>query len=76
NYFNCQEERFDPQTPPDAPQTHMFGASQVITKLKTVKNLLKAHDAQLINYLKATGIKAKVGIKRMVVNLPAGHDSD
>jgi len=54
----------------------MFGASQVIIKLKTVKNLQKVHDAQLINYLKATGIKAKVGIKWMVLNLPAGHDSD
>ena len=56
---------------------------QVIVELKTVEQLKKIHEAQLLNYLKATGIKVgllvnfsgeKADIKRMVLNLPAGHD--
>ena len=52
---------------------------QVIIELKTVENLQKIHEAQLINYLKATGMKVgllvnfrhtKAEIKRMVLNLP------
>lgn len=31
--------------------------SKVIVELKAVSALLKAHEAQLVNYLKATGIK-------------------
>lgn len=31
--------------------------NKVIVELKAVSTLLKAHEAQLINYLKATGIK-------------------
>ena len=52
---------------------------KVIVELKTVKNLDKNHEAQLLNYLKATGIQVgllvnfknpKVEIKRMVLDLP------
>jgi GxxExxY protein len=51
---------------------------QVIIELKTVDKLEKIHEAQLLCYLKATGIKVgilmnfkapKVEIKRMVLNL-------
>ncbi len=58
---------------------------QVIIELKTVENLQNIHKAQLINYLKATGIKigllvnfrgTKAEIKRMVLNLPEGHVED
>jgi len=31
--------------------------SKIIVELKSVSMLLKAHEAQLVNYLKATGIK-------------------
>jgi GxxExxY protein len=56
---------------------------KVIVELKTVESLTKFHEAQLINYLKATGIKVgllvnfqdeKAQIKRLVLNLPEGHD--
>jgi GxxExxY protein len=58
--------------------------NKVIVELKTVENLTKLHEAQLLNYLKATDIKVgllvnfqteKAQIKRMVLNLPEGHDS-
>ena len=58
--------------------------NKVIVELKTVENLDKNHEAQLINYLKATGLHVgllvnfkheKADIKRMVLNLPEGHDS-
>jgi len=57
--------------------------NKVIVELKTVEKLTKLHEAQLLNYLKATGIKVgllvnfqneKAEIKRMVLNLPEGHD--
>ena len=57
---------------------------QVIIELKTVENLQNIHEAQLINYLKATGMNVgllvnfrgtKAEIKRMVLNLPEGHDN-
>jgi len=57
---------------------------KVIVELKTVESLTKVHEAQLLNYLQATGIKIgllvnfknqKAEIKRMVLNLPEGHDS-
>ena len=53
--------------------------NQVIIELKTVERLDKQHEAQLLNYLKATGIKVgilvnfkqtRAEIKRMVLNLP------
>ena len=52
---------------------------KVILELKTVERLDKIHEAQLLNYLRATGIKigilvnfkhAKAEIKRMVLDLP------
>ena len=54
----------------------------VIVELKTVETLEKFHEAQLLNYLKATGIQGgilvnfrhpKAEIKRMVLGLPEGH---
>ena len=51
---------------------------QVIIELKTIDKLEKIHEAQLLNYLKATGIKVglfvnfkstKAEIKRMVLDL-------
>ena len=56
---------------------------KVIVELKTVENLDRAHEAQLLNYLKATGFHVgilvnfkhkKADIKRMVLNLPEGHE--
>ena len=58
--------------------------NQVIVELKAVERIKKVHQAQLLNYLKATGIKVgllvnmrypKAEIKRMVLDLPEGHDS-
>ena len=55
---------------------------EVIVELKTVENLDKAHEAQLLNYLKATGLHVgllvnfkhkKADIKRMVLDLPEEH---
>ena len=52
---------------------------KVIVELKTVENLDRTHEAQLLNYLKATDLKVgllvnfkhkKADIKRMVLNLP------
>ena len=52
---------------------------EVIVELKTVENLDRAHKAQLLNYLKATGLHVgllvnfrhkKADIKRMVLDLP------
>ncbi len=56
---------------------------KVIVELKTVENLDRAHEAQLLNYLKATGLHVellvnfkhkKADIKRMVLDLPEGHE--
>ena len=56
---------------------------KVIVELKTAENLDKAHEAQLLNYLKATGVHVgllvnfkhkKADIKRMVLDLPEGHE--
>jgi GxxExxY protein len=52
---------------------------KVILELKTVEKPDRIHEAQLLNYLRATGIKvgilvnfrhAKAEIKRMVLDLP------
>jgi GxxExxY protein len=52
---------------------------QVIIELKTVDRIEKIHEAQILNYLKATGIKVgllvnfkstKADIKRFVLDLP------
>ena len=57
----------------------LFVEDKVIVELKTVNQLEKIHEAQLLNYLKATGIKVgllvnfrheKAEIKRLVFNLP------
>ena len=57
---------------------------KVIVELKTVEKLDNVHEAQLLNYLKATGMRVgllvnfkhpKAEIKRMVLNLPEGHDT-
>ena len=54
---------------------------QVILELKSVDKLQKIHEAQLLNYLKATGMKVgllinfkypKADIKRFVLNLAEG----
>ena len=55
---------------------------RVIVEIKAVANLLREHQAQLLNYLKATGIRVgllvnftrnKAEIKRMVLDLPEGQ---
>jgi len=57
---------------------------KVIVELKTVEKFDNVHEAQLLNYLKASGIQVgllinfkhpKVEIKRMVLDLPEGHDT-
>ena len=54
---------------------------KVIVELKTAKRIEKIHEAQLLNYLKATGIQIgllvnfrhpKAEIKRLVLNLIKG----
>lgn len=56
---------------------------KIIIELKTVKAIDKIHEAQLLNYLKATGIRVgilvnfkhpKTEIKRMVLDLPEGDE--
>ncbi|MCK4467676.1 MAG: GxxExxY protein [Desulfobacterales bacterium] len=58
---------------------------QVILELKAIEQMQKIHEAQLLNYLKATGFKIgllinfrypKAEIKRMVLDLPEGHGGD
>jgi GxxExxY protein len=57
---------------------------KVIVELKTVEKFDNVHEAQLLNYLKASGIQVgllinfkhpKVEIKRMVLELTEGHDT-
>jgi GxxExxY protein len=57
---------------------------KVIVELKTVEKFDRVHEAQLLNYLKASGIKVgllinfkhpKVEVKRMVLNLPEENDN-
>ena len=56
---------------------------EVILELKTVDKIEKIHEAQLLNYLKATGKtvgllvnfkKQKAEIKRLVLDMPAEPD--
>jgi GxxExxY protein len=58
---------------------------QVILELKAVEQLQKIHEAQLLNYLQATGFKVgllvnfkhpKADVKRLVLDLPEGHDGE
>jgi len=60
----------------------IFVEKIVLIELKTVNTLEKIHEAQLLNYLKATGIKIgllvnfyrqQAEIKRFVNNLPEGQ---
>jgi len=60
----------------------IFVEKKVVVEIKTVENLDKVHEAQLLNYLKATGLQVgllvnfkhpKAEIKRMVLNLPECH---
>jgi len=55
---------------------------RIILELKAIEKLQTVHEAQLLNYLKATGMHVgllinfthpKAEIKRMVLNLPEGH---
>ena len=55
--------------------------NRVIIELKTVERIERIHEAQVLNYLKATGLKIgllvnykhqKAEIKRMVLDLPEG----
>jgi GxxExxY protein len=52
---------------------------KVVVELKTVERLERIHEAQLLNYLKATGLKVgllvnfkspRAQIKRLVFDLP------
>ena len=54
---------------------------RIILELKAIEKLQNVHEAQLLNYLKATGMHVgllinfthpKAEIKRMVLNLPEG----
>jgi len=54
----------------------------IIIELKAIAKIEKVHEAQMLNYLKATGIKVGLlvnmkypiaEIKRMVLDLPEGH---
>ena len=56
---------------------------EVIIELKTVDKIEKIHEAQLLNYLKATGKTVgllvnfrhlKAEIKRLVLDMPVGPD--
>ena len=58
--------------------------NKVLIELKTVEQLDRAHEAQILNYLKATGLtvgllinfkQEKADIKRLVLNLSEGHDT-
>ena len=55
---------------------------RIILELKSIEKLQPVHEAQILNYLKATGIQVgllinfthpKAEIKRMVLNLSEGH---
>ena len=59
----------------------IFVEDSVIIELKTAERIEKIHEAQLLNYLKATSVQvgllvnfrhSKAEIKRMVLDLPDG----
>ena len=61
----------------------IIAEDKVIVELKAVERIKKVHQAQLLNYLKATGMKVgllvnmrypKAEIKRMVLDLPEGQE--
>jgi GxxExxY protein len=56
---------------------------KVIIELKTVERIEKIHEAQILNYLKATGLQVglivnfrhrKADVKRLVLDRPEGPD--
>ena len=56
--------------------------NRIIIELKTIERIEKIHEAQLLHYLKATGIQIgllvnikhkKAEVRRFVLNLPEGH---
>ena len=60
----------------------IFVEDSGIIELKTAERIEKIHEAQLLNYLKATGIQVglivnfrhfKAEIKRLVLDLPEGN---
>jgi GxxExxY protein len=60
----------------------IFVEGKVIVELKTVDRLDKIHEAQIMNYLKATGVPVgllvnfkhpKAEIKRIIFTPPEGH---
>jgi len=62
--------------------TDILVEDSVIIELKTAERIEKIHEAQLLNYLKATGIQVgllvnfrhfKAEIKRLVLDLPEGN---
>jgi len=72
------------ETPVGEYYADLLVENKVIVELKTVDNLSKTHEAQLLNYLKATGMpigllvnfkNSKVEIKRMVWNLPENNEN-
>jgi GxxExxY protein len=61
----------------------MLVEGEVIVELKSIEKLEKLREAQLLNYLRATGIRVgllvnmkhpKAEIRRMVFDLPEGQD--
>ena len=55
--------------------------NRVIIELKTIERIERIHEAQVLNYLKATGLKVgllvnfkhqRADIKRLVLDLPRG----
>ena len=59
--------------------------NRVIIELKAIDSIQKIHEAQLLNYLKATDCEVgllvnfrhqRADIKRMVLDLPEGRDSE
>ena len=76
-----------------SPQSHGVGdyfadiivEDRIILELKAIEKLQTVHEAQLLNYLKATGMHVgllinfthpKAEIKRMVLNLPEGDEGN
>ena len=62
----------------------IIAEDKVIIEIKTVENLEEIHKAQVLNYLKASGLNVgilvnfknqKADIKRLVLDLPEGHGS-
>jgi GxxExxY protein len=66
-------------------EADLFVENTVIVELKAVSVLLRIHEAQLVNYLKATGIDVgllinfgdqRVEVRRKLRNLPGSDDAE